>query len=294
MSKLETIEDFYRTKIKGMPDGLQQELGQFNVFKLDMVRPVPYSRKDFFKICLMVGRNKFHYADKTIEIEKNGLLFANPQVPYECEVIDIDQTGYFCIFTEQFFARHSDIKDYPVFKPGTTPIFHISDKQIAELSHIFEKMFAEIGSDYMYKYDLLRNYVMELVHSAMKMQPATTLHSKSNASVRISSMFMELLERQFPIESPTQQVNFRSPTEFANQLSVHVNHLNRALKQTTNKTTSEVIADRITQEAGALLKHTNWNIAEIAYSLGFEEAAHFNNFFKKKTSQTPTGYRVAV
>jgi AraC-like DNA-binding protein len=41
----------------------------------------------------------------------------------------------------------------------------------------------------------------------------------------------------------------------------------------------------------ALLKHTNWNIAEISYSLGFEEPAHFNNFFKKQTNKTPSSFR---
>lgn len=29
-----------------------------------------------------------------------------------------------------------------------------------------------------------------------------------------------------------------------------------------------------------MIKHTNWNISEIGYSLGFEDAAHFNNFLK--------------
>ncbi|HQU84956.1 MAG TPA: helix-turn-helix domain-containing protein, partial [Pyrinomonadaceae bacterium] len=70
------------------------------------------------------------------------------------------------------------------------------------------------------------------------------------------------------------------------------NHLNRALKETTGKTTTELIAERMTQEAIALLKHTNWNVSEIAYTLGFEEPTHFNNFFKKRTQQTPTKFRI--
>jgi AraC-like DNA-binding protein len=74
---------------------------------------------------------------------------------------------------------------------------------------------------------------------------------------------------------------------FAEQLSVHVNHLNRAIRETTGKTTTAHISERIANEAIALLRHTNWNISEISYSLGFEEPAHFNNFFKKQTSQTP-------
>ncbi|WP_311136254.1 helix-turn-helix domain-containing protein [Hymenobacter cellulosivorans] len=152
-------------------------------------------------------------------------------------------------------------------------------------------MFVEIDSDYAYKYDLLRNYVFELVHSALKLQPATTLYKDSNAATRIASLFTELLERQFPIETPGQQVRLRNAHAFAGQLAVHVNHLNRALKEVTGKTTTQLIAARLTQEAHALLRHTNWNVAEISYCLGFEEPAHFNNFFKKQAGATPTAVR---
>jgi AraC-like DNA-binding protein len=154
-------------------------------------------------------------------------------------------------------------------------------------------MFEEIASDYLYKYDVLRNLVFELIHAALRMQPATSLHSNQNASARISSLFMELLERQFPVESPLQRIRLRSATDFANQLSVHVNHLNRALKETTGKTTSLLIGERITQEARALLKHTDWNISQIGYCLGFEELPHFINFFRKYALLSPKSYRNA-
>ncbi len=298
MEKAQTIEDFYRTKLNWMPENLKKGIGHFNVFRLDdfvgpCAKPIPYSRKDYFKISLIIGRNKYHYADKTIEIEKNALLFANPQIPYNWEPLDNKQSGFFCIFTEAFFQEFTSVKlqEYPVFRPGGQPIFFLSDEQLENVSGIFRRMFEEIESDYVYKYDSIRTLVFELIHSAQKMQPAVTLYSNSNAATRISSLFMELLERQFPIESPRQQINLRSANEYARQLAVHVNHLNRALKETTSKSTSELIAERLVQEAVALLKHTNWNVSEIAHSLGFEEPTHFNNFFKKRTRRTPTNYR---
>jgi len=47
-------------------------------------------------------------------------------------------------------------------------------------------------------------------------------------------------------------------------------------------------------EAKALLQHTNWSVAEIAYALGFEYPTYFNNFFKKKTGQIPDSMFVLV
>jgi AraC-like DNA-binding protein len=298
MTKVQTIEDFYRTKANWMPDNLKNEIGHFNVFHLrDFVGPharaTPYSRKNYFKISLMIGRNRYCYADKTVEVAKNAVFFANSQVPYHWEPLDDNQEGFFCVFTEAFFDQHLSAKlhEYPVFRPAGQPIYFLTDAQQKEVSEIYLKMLDEIDSDYTYKYDVLRNLVFELIHKAQKLQPATTLYARTNASIRISSLFMELLERQYPIESNFQRVKFRSAQDFATQLSLHVNHLNKALKETTGKATSTLIAERQTQEAMLLLKHTRWNIAEIAYALGFEEVPHFNNFFKKHSQQTPSAFR---
>jgi len=280
-----------------LPNDIQKEIGHFNVFKLaDFIgckaKPIPYSRRDYFKISLIIGRNRVHYADKIIEIEQQGLLFANPQIPYNWEWLDENQSGFFCVFTEAFFHQFGNLKEYPVFKPGGMPVFSLTGEQVKTITAIFDKMFTEIGDDYLYKYDVLRNLVFELIHSAMKMQPAKLANpTPPNASARISSLFLELLERQFPIENSRQQFSLRSASDFAAQLAVHVNHLNRALKETIQKTTSEIITERLVREAKILLKHTDWNISEIAWSLGFEEPTHFNNFFKKNIHLTPTQYR---
>ena len=46
-------------------------------------------------------------------------------------------------------------------------------------------------------------------------------------------------------------------------------------------------------EAKALLKHTDWNISEIAYALGFDYPTYFNNFFKEHSGATPSSYRLS-
>jgi len=102
---------------------------------------------------------------------------------------------------------------------------------------------------------------------------------------------LELLERQFPIDDNHQAVNLRSASDYANQLNVHVNHLNRAVKETTLKTTSQVIAERILKEAKILLKHSAWSVSEIAFALGFAEVTHINNFFKKHIQISPLKFR---
>ena len=296
-----TLEEFYKETAGLIPEGISKELGHFNVFNTDDVRAkykkkpyMPYNRRAYYKISLIIGRNRAEYADKVIDIEKSALLFATPKVPYHYIPQDDNQRGYFCIFTDEFLIKNKSgmvLDDLPIFRPNGYPVFQLSETEVAEIDAIFSKMHKELSSDYAYKYDLLRNYVMELIHYGQKLQPVTALYPTHTASARVSSLFIELLERQFPIESPQQKLNLRTAKDYAERLAVHVNHLNRVMKENTGKTTTDIITGRIIQEAKILLKQTNWNISEIAFSLGFEEVAHFSNFFKKQTTVTPVAFR---
>ncbi|NCD71864.1 helix-turn-helix domain-containing protein [Mucilaginibacter agri] len=297
---VETIEDFYKGKFNWMPENLQKDMGHFNVFKMeDCIGPnaknssISYNRRNYYKISMMRGSSTCHYADKSIDVSGCTLMFFNSKVPYAWDNLTEDRTGYFCIFTEEFFTdkMRGGLNELPIYQFGGNPFYKLNTEQEEYVCSVFEKMLTEIGSDYIYKYDLLRNYVTDIIHYALKTQPGETSYRYTDAKSRITAVFTELLERQFPIETPNQRFSMRSANDFANQLAVHVNHLNRAIRETTGQTTTDRIAERLLSEAKSLLRHTDWNISEIAYSLGFEEPTHFNNFFKKKTALTPSSFR---
>jgi AraC-like DNA-binding protein len=298
----QTLEAFYKTISATIPKGIDKAVGHFNVFKIDEfiegVRAkkgvMPYNRRNYYKISLINGRNHVEYADKVIDIGKTALLFGTPRIPYHYVPQDEQQKGYFCIFTDTYFTSAKTgvvLDELPIFKPGGYPVFSLSDEEYEEIAAIFRKMSKELASDYVYKYDLLRNYLMELIHFGQKLQPAATLHTPHKASDRVTSLFIELLERQFPIASLYQQLELRTAKDYADRLSVHVNYLNKVLKEATGKTTTSLIGQRVLQEAKILLRHSNWNVSEVAWCLGFEEVAHFSNFFRKHTGFSPNAFR---
>jgi AraC family transcriptional activator of pobA len=297
MNKIETIEEFYKRKFNWIPENIKNEIGHFNVFKHEPSEPgkarsIPYKRRDFYKIMLVTGNIKMNYADKIAVVKKQALFFSNPQIPYNCENLENIRDGFYCIFNQHFFHKFGDLNQYAVFQPNGNHVFEITDEQVELIKPVFLKMFEEIKSDYVHKYDVLRNLVFELLHFAMKLQPDTQFDKQQiNASQRISTLFLELLERQFPVDENHPGIHLRSASEFAKQLNVHVNHLNKAIKDTTEKTTSQIIGERILQEAKILLKHSPWNVSEISYALGFTEVTHFNNFFKKHVQLSPLKFR---
>ena len=299
MKNSESLEDFYRRKFDMLPENFRSEIGHFNMFRLEPLEEgkptmIPYQRRDFYKVMLVKGNSQVHYADRIVEVQKQALCFSNPQIPYKWEHLDRIREGIYCIFDQQFFNQFGRFQHYEVFQPQGNHIFELNDKQAGQVSQIYERMVGEFESEYKYKYDLIRNLIFELLHFALKLEPSAQVEDRArNASQRISSLFMELLERQFPIDESHQTVNLRSASEFAEKLNVHVNHLNRAIKGTTQKTTTEHISNRILQESKSLLRNTDWNVSEIAYALGFTEATHFNNFFKKHLQTSPSQFRRA-
>lgn len=100
-----------------------------------------------------------------------------------------------------------------------------------------------------------------------------------------------MLDRQFPIDSPHQKLSLRTAKDYADRLSINVNHLYKVFKENTGNTTTDLISRRVIQEAKIVLKQPDWKISKIAYSLGFKGVAHFSNFFRKQASFAPLGFR---
>lgn len=72
----------------------------------------------------------------------------------------------------------------------------------------------------------------------------------------------------------------RSPKTLANLFAIY-NH----------KSPLMVIQERILLESKRLLMYTDKSAKEIAYELGFEDAAYFSKFFKQNAGQSPSDFR---
>jgi AraC family transcriptional activator of pobA len=304
-----SLENFYARCAPGPeaaggvvpPPDMAQGVGHFNVFRLEDLVPrtsawpgMTFNRRAYHKICLCRGRSRVEYADQGPHTAPNTLFLVTPRVAYRWQPLTETPEGFSCLFDEAFLlpTRAGVVLDeLPIFQPGAYPVWEVPAADYAAVEAVFEKMARELTSSYAYKYDLLRAYLWELIHLVQKLQPVPAPLAVHSAAERIATQFVELLERQFPLETPQQPLRLRTATDYANQLAVHVNHLNRVLKETTGHTTTALISARLAQEAKLLLKHSTWSISEIADSLGFADVAHFCTFFKRQLAQTPGDFR---
>jgi AraC-like DNA-binding protein len=282
------------------PPDMQREVGQFDVFRLEDGQPgrprlpLPdFHRQAFYKISLSRGPGRIEYADAVLDLAPNTLLLLTPHVTYRW-LPHPAQAGFFCVFTADFLlpAKGGVVLDeLPIFRPGARPLVTATEAESAAIEAIFQKMVQEMAADYAYKYDLLRTYLVELIHRVQKLQPTLGPLAAPTAAGRVAARFAELLDAQFAPGGPPASPRLRTAHDYADALAVHVNHLNRVLKQATGHTTTALLADRLAQEAKLLLKQPGPNVSEIADHLGFTDVAHFCTFFKRQTGLTPGDFR---
>jgi AraC family transcriptional activator of pobA len=114
------------------------DLGHFNVF--DIVKfygsgkkqsEMTYNRRLYYKISLIKGKNLVEYSDKTVLIEKQGILFATPKIPYRYIPQTKEQKGFFCVFTKEFLSKSKTgvlIDELPIYQPNSDFVYQLDDK----------------------------------------------------------------------------------------------------------------------------------------------------------------------
>jgi AraC family transcriptional activator of pobA len=299
----ETIHEYHRTCEVDLTTAIQTPgLGQCNIYATEQSRPrrLPYGRRTFYKMHLLsVGSGCLHHASRSLRVERPALIFTNPLVPYAAHYDAGPQQAIYCSFNEEFWqgsgwANSPSLAESPLFRPDSSPVLQLEKAQLARLQPLFEQLAAQATSDYAHRCEVLHTYLQLILHEALRIEPQPAQAIPPNATGRIVALFLGLLNRQFPLVTVAQPLPLRTPQDYAEELAVHVNCLNRAVRDVTGKTTSQHLAERLVLEATTLLQHSHWSISDIADALGFAYPTYFHKFYKKHTGGTPLQVRQAA
>lgn len=253
---------------------------------------VVFSYADYFIVSLFLERGKLSYADKWMEIQPGTVVFANPALPSAWEPLlddEKEEKGFSFMFSNEFIRKEEwgFLLNTPLLDLTLHQAIFLNQEALNNVKLLFQKMMEVNQTDDGMKEELMHSLLHLIIYEAMRGKEERPYKTQHNAAQRTVELFLLLLDRQFPINYPNQQLEMRSATDYAQRLSIHVNHLNRVVKQVTGKTTTDIIASRITKEAVRLLRESQLNIAEVAYALGFEEQASFSGFLKRRTGKSP-------
>lgn len=289
------VTTFYDEYVDRKPNNQKSYLGYFDVLlwedlKDDLSACERLQRKPFYKIALLDGEANYYANGKNIKISGKHIVFTNPLTRSSFKTEDLGFTAIYCVFDEHFIkgTDRIPVEDWPVFRGKEIFNVALKEGQYNQLLQIFDNLREEEQSEYTFKESLIRNRIFDLIHYAQKIIDTPSTESKKEY---IEDHFFKLLERTFLNINPKYPLEGKSPSFFAEKLSITTDRLNKTMKRVTGKTTQTLIHERIIEEANVLLKHTEYSIKEIAWILHFQETSHFLNFYKKYMCLTPLDYR---
>lgn len=81
---------------------------------------------------------------------------------------------------------------------------------------------------------------------------------------------------------------------YAEALHITPVYLARIVKQYAEKTVKEFILNLLYRDAEELLRHSDWEVSQIASHLGFMDIGTFSKFFKSRSGCSPSNFRTTV
>ena len=138
------------------------------------------NQQGFYKIFLITGNNIIHYADKRIETEGTNFFLGNAYTSYDWEFISGEQKGYACIFTEDFlkmFDYSNILQQSRLFGTNGIPVFTLNKELKNFITTIFIQMISEQSTNYIFKDELIHNWISLIMHEALKIKASS--HSLS-------------------------------------------------------------------------------------------------------------------
>jgi hypothetical protein len=146
----------------------------FQVFTLEDLQDAGSSFTNIpgcYKFILTHGQpENENTGDKGITINNPSLLFFSPKISFTWGWPTSAITGFCCIIREAFLSKifRKNIHRLPMFTQGGQHEYQLAFEQYNLLSSIFSKLQEETSSSYLYKDDLIRNYISQIIHIALK------------------------------------------------------------------------------------------------------------------------------
>ena len=221
------------------------------------------------------------------DFHENDLIYLAPNSFFLVHEFSEDAQLSYIIFSSSFLEKNA----YSIRRPGlllsdACQIVNVSSEQaqiIAKFTQLLEDAVNctpnMLNTERMvHIYNLIHlmfhDYFVE--NSGMMSQP---MDRKSE----ILQEYSELVMKHYR--------EWHHVADYAVAMHLTVPHLCSTIKQASSRTAGDLIVDAIVTDAKAQLKLSMSPIKEIASSLGFDNVAFFNRFFKTHTGITPKNYR---
>jgi AraC-like DNA-binding protein len=199
-----------------------------------------------------------------------------------------DVQGYHLSFSRDFLYR------WATYTVGITwldtNIYGMSMSVIAvdpemqdEIEDLLKKMAKEYTHHYLLRSEILAGLLNILViYFSRKLQPKINELAQSK-EIELVKKFISLVKIHYRTK--------KFVADYAGELFVTANHLNRIVKKITGTPASSHIQHHIITEAKRQALDSSVSMKEIAYLLGFEDHSHFSKYFKNNSGMNFSSFK---
>ncbi len=248
----------------------------------------PHSHNFYLCVLFTEGTGTHEIDFNSYSINPGKVFFLKPGQTHFWK-FETQPQGYIFFHSKEFyelkFLEHK-LNSFPFFYSNQNPpVLELGPKKLYDLNVKFQEVYAEYLQTNLLRelkiVNSLNNIYIELTRAYTLDINLGKLNSPNYSNI------LETLENLINVHFYREKF----PKFYADKLSITTKHLNRVVKKTINKTTSQLISERIILEAKRLIVHSHDNLANIAYTLEFSDYAYFSKFFKLKTGMTPLDFR---
>lgn len=247
----------------------------------------PHSH-NFYLCVIFTGGTGVHEIDfNTYEIKPGRIFFLKPGQTHFWK-FDTKPTGFIFFHSQEFYEMHyisHRLSRFPFYYSYQNPPFLDIPQNDQEVLNKYHSLHEEYVGSKLFRELKIVNIITDIY---------ITLTRKYTSDVDLTdyspSSYLKILENleNFVDKHYDEQ---KLPKFYANKLNITTKHLNRVVKETVNKTTNQLISERVILEAKRLIIHSNNSLTSIAFTLGFSDYAYFSRYFKNKSGVTPINFR---
>jgi AraC family transcriptional activator of pobA len=238
----------------------------------------------FYVTVLFTKGSGIHEIDfNAYDIVPGGVFMLSPGQVHTWKLSnDID--GYIFFHDKEFYNLNftrEKVENYPFFSSTENiPVIILKDREVSGIEISFQEIVMEYRNRQLMGFQKICSLLNVLYIDLSRVYLPIGERAKQNETQLAQVHRLEIL-----IEN-----NFRSikyPRKYAQMMFMSEKNLNKICKITFNKTTSDVIADRIILEAKRMLVHSKFSVVQISVELGYIDDSYFVRVFKKRTGETP-------
>jgi len=242
----------------------------------DEINEGPHSHNYSEMIWLLKGQATLRVDMQEYTIANNTIFYLKPNEAHQFQP-QTGMEGFVFSFTDSFlsageydFDMAAQATLFQLFTEHRT--LNIGHEIEEDMKEIILKMIKEFESQYANKMELLKRYFKILLIYLTRTLEENFQVTEQSRETELVKNFMRLLDRNFKEK--------KMVAEYAEQLLVTPNYLNRIVKKITGFPAGHQIRERVVLEAKRMSRYSDAGMKEIAYDLGFLDSAHFSRFFK--------------